>query len=285
MKIISGPSSQELAFRVSSILNKKISLIEYSKFPDFESYFNINDEINGEEVLIIQSTVQDSDFINLLQLIDACNVAKKIAVVIPYMGYSRQDKSKVIGEPITQRALARSINCDELYTINIHNPSVLDYFTSKCKNLDSAEIISTYIKSLKLNDFCLVAPDLGSLNFVEKISTDLKCKYYFFEKTRISGTSISIKNKKFDIKNNNVIIVDDIISTGETVVGISQILQKNRNFESIYSICIHPVYSRNAVTKLYSSGIKKLIATDTIEKIQSKITVAPLISNEFKTNI
>ncbi|MEA2000169.1 MAG: ribose-phosphate diphosphokinase, partial [Euryarchaeota archaeon] len=130
MKIIPGISSQLLAARIASELDCNVSLCEFKKFPDGESYTRVLDDIKDKEVTIIQSIITDSDLICLLQLIDAVEEAHETTVVIPYLGYARQDKKFKPGEAISARAVARCLCLDtikRIYVVNVHNNAILQY--------------------------------------------------------------------------------------------------------------------------------------------------------------
>ncbi len=280
MNIIGGPASQLLAGRVSEILKSNLLISEFKKFPDGELYTRILDDI-GKDVTIIQSTVSDSDLITLLQLIDACSDASNINVVIPYMGYARQDKRFKKGEPISARALARTIKADRVFTINIHDRSILDYFDAKTVDLDATIMIGKYIKNLKLKDPLVIAPDDGAISIARSASEDLGIDYDYLEKTRISGDTVSIHPKKINVNGRDVIIIDDIISTGGTVAETISLL-RNQGAHEVYAACVHPVLSNNAVLKLFKAGVKGIISTDTIDKGVSTVSVASVIASAIK---
>ena len=168
MKIVGGPASQLLASRTARALGTEPALCEFNRFPDGELYLRIADEIKNENVTLIQSTPTDSDLVSLLQLIDACNEAKELNVVIPYMGYARQDKRFKPGEPISARAVARCINADRIFTINIHAKSVLEHFSGSAQNLDAAKLLGDHIAGLGLENPILIAPDEGAEGLVNK---------------------------------------------------------------------------------------------------------------------
>jgi len=189
LKIIGGPASQLLAGRVSDALKSALLICEFKRFPDGELYTRILDDFAGEKVTIIQSTVNDSDFISLLQLIDACGEAARINVVLPYMGYARQDKQFKKGEPISARAMARAIKADNVFTVNIHNESILPHFDAEAVNLDATPMIGRYIKNMKFKDPLIVAPDDGAIPLARNASKELGIDYDFLEKTRLSGES------------------------------------------------------------------------------------------------
>ncbi|MBU4454148.1 MAG: ribose-phosphate diphosphokinase [Euryarchaeota archaeon] len=277
MDIIGGPASQLLAGRVSEILKDNLLVSEFRKFPDGELYTRIMDGTSGGDVTIIQSTVTDSDIVSLLQLIDACQDATRINVVIPYMGYARQDKQFKPGEPVSARAIARAIKADTVYTINIHDESILSHFEAKAVNLDATPVIGKYIKDLKLKDPLIISPDDGAIGLAQNASKDLGIDYDFLEKTRLSGETVSIKPKNLAVKGRDVIILDDIISTGGTMAQTITLL-RSQGAHDVYTACVHPVLSNNAVLKLFKAGVKGIISTDTIDKGVSVVSAAPVIA-------
>ncbi len=281
MKIVGGPASQLLASRTARALGTEPVLCEFNRFPDGELYLRIADEIKNESVILIQSTPTDSDLVSLLQLIDACNEAKELNVVIPYMGYSRQDKRFKPREPISARAVARCINADRVFTVNIHEKSVLGYFPCPAKNLDAAKLLGEYIAGFGLENPILVAPDEGAEGLVKKVSSGLGFDYDHLQKTRLSGDTVTIKTKNIDVTGRHVVLVDDMIATGGTMTESIKML-KDQGAVDVYLACVHPVLARNAVLRLFNAGVKDIIATDTLEKAESTLSVAPLIADALK---
>jgi ribose-phosphate pyrophosphokinase len=281
LNIISGPASQLLAGRVSELMGCELLASEFKRFPDRELYTRIIDDFAGEKVTIIQSTVNDSDFVSLLQLIDACDEANSINVVIPYMGYARQDKKFNRGEPISARAVARTIKSDNVFTINIHDQSILDYFDAKAINLDATPVLGKFIRNLRLNNPVVIAPDDGALSLAQNASKDLGLDYDYLEKTRLSGEIVSIKPKNLEVKGRDAIIIDDIISTGGTIAETVKLLRSHGAHE-VFTACVHPVLSNNAVLKLFKAGVKGIIATDTIDRGVSVVSAAPVIVEAIK---
>jgi len=279
VKIIGGSASQLLASRVASRLGCELIRVEYKRFPDGESYVRVQDDI--DEVLIIQSTVVDSDWICLLQLIDACEGAKHIRVVIPYVGYARQDSQSHPGEAISARALAKTVHVAEIFTINIHNPSILKYFSGKARNLDAAPSIGRYVSSLKLNKPIIIAPDDGARALAESAASDLGIDFDVLEKKRLSGDEVEIRAKHLDVTDRDVVIIDDIISTGGTMAETIELLRRQKP-NDVHVACVHPVLVRDAVSRLFQAGAKDIIATDTIEKGVSVVSVAPIIAEALK---
>lgn len=280
-RIIAGPSSQLLATKVASLLGCGLDQTDYKEFPDGEVYCRVTGNIKGEDIVIIQSTTHASDIIYLLQLIDACDEAGSITVVVPYFGYARQDKRFQPGEPISARAIARAIKADRVFTINVHDRSILGHFSCDATDLNSAPELGNYIVKMGLHDPVILAPDDGALNLVRSAATIEGLSYDYLEKTRISGEEVRIAPKSLDVGGRDVVLMDDIVSTGGTIAEAVKLLKSNGARE-VYVSCVHPVLVRNAVLKLYNAGIKSLISTDTLEKATSKVSVAPVIVNALK---
>jgi len=282
LKIVGGPASQLLASRTARALGTEPALCEFNRFPDGELYLRIAGEINNESVTLIQSTPTDSDLVSLLQLIDACDEAKELNVVIPYMGYSRQDKRFKPGEPISARAVARCVKADRIFTINIHAKSVLEHFSGSAQNLDAAKLLGDHIAGFGLENPILIAPDEGAEGLVMRVSYGPGFDYDHLQKTRLSGDTVTIKTKNLDVTGRHVVLVDDMIATGGTMTESIKML-KAQGAVDVYLICVHPVLARNAALRLFNAGVKDIIATDTLEKAESRLSVAPLIADALKS--
>lgn len=283
MKIIPGISSQLLAARIASELCGNVSLCEFKKFPDGESYTRVLDDIKDEEVTIVQSTRTDSDLICLLQLIDAVEEASKTKVVIPYLGYARQDKKFEPGEAISIRAIARSICAagivDNIYVVNVHNRGVLKYFSVDTKELDASSLIGDYVAKREIPHPVIIGPDGGATELTKAVAAPYGFDYDVLEKTRISSEKVEIKAKELNVEGKNVVIVDDIISTGGTIAEATDML-KSQGAHDVYVACIHGVFVQNAVSRMLHAGVKEIIATDTIESEFSKISIAKMVAEK-----
>lgn len=281
MYIIPGPSSQVLAGNIARAMQCRLAGTEFFRFPDGEQYLRVPDI--DDHVVIIQSTPADSDYIALLQLIDACDAAGRIDVVIPYFGYARQDHRFKSGESVSARALARAITADRVFTINVHNRGVLQYFDAAATDLDAAPVIGAHLASMKtktdeLDSPVIIAPDKGAIDLVRSVAEYLGADFDYIEKTRHSGDNVTIKTKKLDVSGKDAVILDDIISTGGTIVKTSDLLREN-GADRVFVACIHPVLARNAATRIFSAGIEGIMATDTLDRSVSGISVAQLIAD------
>jgi len=285
MKIIPGISTQVLAARIAAKLGCKASSCEFKRFPDGELYTRIADDIKNEEVTIVQSIRTDSDLICLLQLIDAVEEAVKTKVVIPYLGYARQDKKFKPGEAISVRAIARSISAagvvDKIYVVNVHNKAVLKHFDVDTTELDASTLIGDYVAKKEIAHPVIIGPDEGATELAKAVAVPYGFDYDVLSKKRISSEEVEIKPKELSVEGKNVVIVDDIISTGGTISEAASMLKAQRT-NDIYVACIHGVFVQNAVSRMLNAGVKEIIATDTIESEFSKISVAKMVAEELK---
>jgi ribose-phosphate pyrophosphokinase len=284
MKIIPGMSSQLLAARIARELDCNVSLCEFKKFPDGELYTRIVDDIKDEEVTIVQSIITDSDLICLLQLIDAVEGAHETTVVIPYLGYARQDKKFKPGEAISARAIARCLSLDtimQIYMINVHNNTLLQYFDVDTKELDVSHLIGDYIAKKDITHPVIIGPDAGAKELAKAVAAPHGFDYDVLEKRRISGEEVEITPRVLSVAGKNVIIVDDIISTGGTIAEAASML-KAQGSSDIHVACAHGLFVQNATLRMFKAGVTEIIATDTIESAFSAISIAKMIAEELK---
>ncbi|HOV81795.1 MAG TPA: ribose-phosphate diphosphokinase [Methanothrix sp.] len=281
--IVGGPASQLLAGRVASILNETLALCDYRTFPDGESYSQVLSPLE-EEIAIIQSTPTDRDLVYLLQLLDICR-GKRISLVIPYFGYARQDKIFKEGEPMTARAVAAALNPflegGRVHLVNIHAPSIMSHFRCPAESLDATPLLAECIGSMGLVDTVVISPDRGAMNMAKTAAACLGCECDFLQKTRLSGTEVSMAPKEVAVRGRDVVIFDDMIATGGTMATAITLLRQ-QGARRVYLAAVHPVLTGSAMLKLYRSGVEAVLATDTLEKAVSTVSVAPLIAKAVR---
>ncbi len=284
--IIGGSASQNLAAKVANLLDEQLCPIETRRFPDGERYVRIKDEIS-DEVVVIQSTgyPQDENFMELFFIIKNLKDigAKKVKVVIPYLGYSRQDKRFKPGEAISVKIIAELLEAagaDEIFSINLHEHKIIEFFNILAHDLSAIPLLAEHLSS-KVDDPVIIAPDKGALDYAKTMANIIGCEYDHMEKTRISPERVETRIKNLDIEGKSAIVVDDIISTGGTIVNASRIL-KDQGAREIRVACVHPVLVDDALLRIFSAGVDDVIATDTIKSEVSVVSVAPLIAETLK---
>lgn len=275
MEIVPGPSSPLLASRIADKLGVKLSKTNYRVFPDGELYVRVG--CKDSESVIVQSINSNNDLIFLLLLLDALE-GKEISVVIPYMGYSRQDRVFHEGEALSVRAIARLIEgySERVLSVNIHSKEARKHF----KRLEEVDAMPVIGMNFADDDILMVAPDKGACEEVKRAAKVADCDFDYLEKTRLSSENVVMKAKNFNISGKKVVIVDDIISTGGTIIEATNMLVKS-GAKEVDAVCVHPVLTNFALNRLYAEGVYKVIGTDTIEKPVSEITVAEIIADSF----
>jgi len=273
MEVVAGPSSPLLASRIAEKLGVKPVEALYKKFPDGELYARIRSK--EDDVLVVQSINSSDDLVFLMLIFDALE-GKEITAVIPYMGYARQDKRFREGEAISIRAVARMIEeyVERVISVNVHSREAAKYF-KKLVEIDAMPLIGKYYEN---QDVVMVSPDLGSYERVKIAAKTAGCEFDYMEKTRIDAEKVEIKPKNINVEGKKVVLIDDIISTGGTMVEAAKTL---KDAEKIEAACLHAVLAGYSLNKLYSAGISKVIATDTVEKSVSQISVAELVVSKI----
>lgn len=284
--IIGGSASQKLAAKIAKELGYPLIPIETRKFPDGERYIRIKGEI-GEEAVVVQSTgyPQDENLMELFFILKNLKSMglKKIRVVIPYFGYGRQERRFKSGEAVSASIvseLLEAAGASEILCINLHEEDVTDFFNVPTSNLSAMPIIAAYIKKVLKNPV-IVAPDNGALGFAKEIAEILGCEYDYLEKVRISPQKVETKPKNIDVKGKEAVIIDDIISTGGTIVNATGILKELGASKVIVS-CVHPVLVEDALLKIFAADVDDVISTDTLLSDVSVISVAPLVAEALK---
>lgn len=287
--IISGSASQALAANVARQLDEKLGLIETKKFPDGERYLRIKDEIaEDERVVVIQSTgfPQDENLMELFFILDTLNDMNvtDITVVSPYLGYSRQERRFKETECISAKATAKLIQTmgvKRLISVNLHEESICDLYDIPAENLSAMPAIAEHIADTFDEKPIILAPDKGAENFAKEIATIIDTDYDYLEKVRLSPEKVETKPKNISVKGRKVVIIDDIISTGGTIVNAINILSE-QGAKSVDVFCVHPVLVNDAVLKINAAGASSVQATDSLKSDVSNISLASTIANSLK---
>ena len=287
MKIILGPASQQLGEKIAEILGTHKVNVVFKTFPDGESYIRLEGDTH-DEVAIVQTTSppQDSRLMQLALMADAAkrSGAKKITAVVPYLAYARQDKAFLQGEAVSIETIASMLKVagvDALVTVNVHQQMVLGRLPFPAKSVSAVPLLAEYFKNRGLSDVFVIAPDKGAVHIAEEAGRVLGTGYGYLDKQRDRYTGqVSMEKKTFNVKGKTVIIFDDIISTGGTIVAAAKIL-KDQGAEKVYTACVHPLLVGDAEKRILDAGVEEVIGTDSIPSRVSKVSLASLIAREL----
>ncbi|MEA3255024.1 MAG: ribose-phosphate diphosphokinase [Candidatus Altiarchaeota archaeon] len=284
MIIFSGSSSINLGKKVADNIKADVGDIRIEKFPDGEIYVRILSDVKGKDCVVVQSTVCNDDLVELILLLDLLRDlgASEVHAVVPYLGYARQDKRFMEGEALSAKTVLKVLwgFSDSLTTINCHLRRMGGEFIFhdvKVMNLDAFPRLAGYFRD-KLGEPLVIAPDEGSLECARNAAEVIGCGFDFLEKERLSGEEVRIGVKKLNVRGRDIVILDDMISTGGTVIEAAKFLY-TQGARSVNVGCVHGVFSQG-VEKVRSS-VDSLVCTDTIEGGVSRVSVAGLIGENL----
>ena len=272
MKLLTGNSNKNLSKKISKYLKTKLVNSSIRKFSDGEIYIEINENIRGNAIFIIQSTSlpANDNLMELLLCIDALkrSSAKNITAVIPYFGYARQDRKVVPRTSISAKLVSNLITkagADRIVTVDLHAGQIQGFFDIPVDNLFATPIFGRHIKkNLKNKNLVCVAPDVGGTERARALGKFLDVGIAIVDKRRPTPGKSQVMNIVGDVKNKICIIVDDIIDSGGTIVNAAKAL-KDRGAKEVHVYVTHGVLSGQAIEKIKNSSIKKLVVTDTID--------------------
>ena len=290
MKLLTGNSNKILSKNIARYLKTKLVNSSIRKFADGEIYIEINENIRGNSIFIIQSisSPANDNLMELLLCIDALkrSSAKNITAVIPYFGYARQDRKVVPRTSISAKLVSNLITkagADRIVTVDLHAGQIQGFFDIPVDNLFSTPIFARHVKKrIKSKKIICVAPDVGGTERARALGKLLNVGLAIVDKRRPKPGQSQVMNVIGDVKNQTCVIVDDIIDSGGTIVNAAKAL-KQRGAKEVYVYITHGVLSGDAVKKIKNSVIKNLVITDTIDNSQKtknvkNIEVLPISS-------
>ncbi|MEM2236878.1 MAG: ribose-phosphate diphosphokinase [Candidatus Caldarchaeum sp.] len=287
MKIVKGPSSSELAGKLSSILQVPAVGVEHKLFPDGESYIRFEDGVAGEDVVLVQGLhpPQDTNLTQLLLMADCLKDlgAASIRAVIPYMAYARQDRRFREGEAVsilTLFKLLKAVGINEVLTVNIHSPWVLDNAAVRVKNIDATGLLATYIMQAGVEKPLILAPGKKGLEMAASAASVMETSYGHIESRRDPVTGAVTVSTDADPKGRETVLVDDVISTGQTMVKCVQLL-RNMGASRIIVACVHGLFVGSAYEKISAAGADLIITTDTVPNPYAVASVAGLLASQL----
>lgn len=284
LKIFSGNSNRKLAEEICEYLFLPLCDVEILPFSDGETFVQINENVRGADVFIIQSTCPpvNQNLMELLIMIDAVrrSSARRITAVLPYYGYARQDRKLQPRVPITSKLVANLLTtagARRILTMDLHAGQIQGFFDIPVDHLYAAPVLIEYFKDKKIEDLVVVSPDAGGVERARAFAKRLKASIAIIDKRRIGINRAEVMNVIGKIENKNLIILDDIIDTGGTIVKAVSAL-KTQGAKDIYVACTHPVFSGKAIKRLSKAEIKEVVITNTIpfEKQTENISIVNL---------
>jgi len=269
LKLISGTANPDLAKRISKYLDVPLCKVDIGRFSDGEIKVRIAENIREKDVFIIQPTFAPADnLMELLLLIDACSraSARRITAVIPYYGYARQDRKDQPRVPISAKLVANLITvagANRVLALELHAAQIQGFFDIQVDNLFAAPVLLKYIKKKKLKNLTVVSPDVGGIKMGRAFAKRLNANLAIVDKRRTEADSSEVMNIIGEVKDSDIVILDDLISTAGTITQAAQELKK-AGANRIVAAATHPVFSGNALERLKDSCIEEVIVTNSI---------------------
>ena len=270
MIIVSGSSNQPLAHDMARLLDSSVAEVDISKFPNGEKRIWIKDKLEGEVAVVVQSFSEpvDEHIIEFTLLVDACRHlgASKIIGVVPWFGYSPQDKSFRDGEPISAHVIAKmleSVGVEHFVTVDIHSSETLKFFKIPTTEISSMPVFTTHFKDLDLKDYVIISVDKGSRRRCQHFADALNLPVTTFNKTRDRHTgAVELEHLEGDVTGKVGISFDDFVSTGSTQIGAAKIL-KEMGLKAYINCITHPILAGDSAFRILDSHIDRVLTTDT----------------------
>lgn len=290
VSIIAGPSSPDLATRIARDLDAELIPAEVRVFTDGESKIKIGN-VKKKNCIIVQSTYPPTDrhLVQALMMIKKCTDCKAMNVyaVIPYMAYARQDKAFLEGEVISMALVAKlleDVGTMRVITVDVHSSLALSHFTIDVQNISSISILANYASNeMKLKNPIIVSPDSGGIVRAQEFAKILKVDMMALKKFRDRNTGeVNIDERlDFNIVDRDALLVDDMISSGDSIAKACRVLKKNKSGK-VYAICTHGLLIGNAIQRIKAAGVEDVIATNSIPNEFAKVDLSRLISENLR---
>lgn len=285
-KIFSGRGSQYLAEKIAKKFGEPLGKVNIQAFSDGEIGVEFQESIRGRFVFLIQSTFAPTDnLMELLLMIDAAKRASayKVIAVIPYYGYARQDRKDkprvAIGSKLVANMLVAA-GADRVVTMDLHAPQIQGYFDIPVDHLDSSAVFIPYIESLNLPNLTFAAPDVGSANRIREVASFFECEMVICDKHRKRANEIASMVVIGDVKDRDIVLIDDICDTGGTLAKSAALLME-KGARSVRAFCTHPVLSGNAYENIENSALDELVVCDTIPLKQHSKKIKVVSTDEL----
>lgn len=294
LKLITGNANIPLSREIADYLETALVDTLVTRFSDGEIRVQINENVRGADVFVIQSLTPpvNDHIMELLLILDALkrSSAHRITAVIPYFAYARQDRKDKPRVPISAKLLAdiiQTAGADRVLTVDLHSAQIQGFFDCPVDNIYALPVIYEYLKSRNIEDLVIVSPDAGGVERARLLQNKLGGNLAIIYKKRPAPNVVETLDVIGNVEGKNAVIIDDIIDTAGTIVAAANML-KEKGAKSVIAACTHPVFSGPAVERLKNSVIEEVIATNTIPlegKEFDKLTVlsvAELVGEAIK---
>ncbi|MDF2924833.1 MAG: ribose-phosphate pyrophosphokinae [Paenibacillaceae bacterium] len=297
VKIFSGSSNPQLAERICGELGRPLGRVKLSRFKSGEHYCLYEETIRNCDVFLVQTFSHpiNEHFVELLVMMDAAKraSAKTINLVIPYYGYSRQERKAAPREPISAKMVAdvlTTAGASRMITIDLHAPAIQGFFNIPVDHLTALDLISDYIRKKQISDPIVVSPDAGRATTAENLANILNAPFAIMIKKRPEHNKSVITHVIGEVEGRTPIIIEDLIDTGSTIVNVVEGL-KERGANDVLICATHPVFSGPALQRLDHPNIMEVVLTDSIAIPPEHsnrfhvLSVAELLSNAIRINM
>ena len=285
LSVIAGKSSEDVARKLSRKIKADFVKSQIRVFADGESKITLSGKISKKKSIVVQSIYPpvDTNLIQVLSLISkAKEISSEVIAVIPYMGYARQDREFLPGEIVTMKVLGKlfkGVGASKIIAVDIHSMIGFRYFSIKTENISAIPELVQYFKKLSLKNPLVVSPDQGGKERAKEFADALGSEYIALEKKRDRKSGkVQIKTKNLDeVANRDLILVDDMISTGGSIVKATQFLKKQK-CKKVYVACTHALLMNNAEKRIKKAGVTKIISANTIPGKTSIVDISKIIA-------
>ena len=284
LSVIAGKSSEDLARKLSKKIKANLVKSQIRVFADGESKITLKGNLSKKRSIVVQSIYPpvDTNLIRALSLISkAKETSLEVIAVIPYMGYARQDKEFLPGEIVTMKVLGKlfkGAGASKIIVVDIHSMIGLKHFKIKSKNVTAIPDLVKYFKKLSLKNPLIVSPDQGGKKRAKEFAKEFALEYIALEKKRDRKTGkVQIKTKNVEVVNRDLILVDDMISTGGSIIKATQFLKKQK-CKRVFVACTHALLMNNAEKRIKKAGVTKIVSTNTIPGKTSIVDISNTIA-------
>ena len=283
--MIGGKASQDLAKRLAKKLNANFIKSELRVFPDGESKITLSSKPKKGKIVVVQSTFPpvDTNLLHALSLVSkARQYSSNVIAIIPYMGYARQDREFLSGEVVTMQVIAdlfKAVGASKMVVVDIHSMIGLKQFKIPTKNVSAVPELVKYFKKLMLKDPLVVSPDLGGKERAKEFAKHFSADCIALKKQRDRKTGkVKIFSSDFeDVVGRDLILVDDMISTGGSIIKATEFLKKQK-CKRVYVACTHALLINNADKKIKKAGVTRIVSANTIPGKTSVVDVSSVIA-------